>query len=49
MGVLWLRDEAANMKKPSIDRKDKDGHYVFGNCRFIELSNNSKLARGKEL
>lgn len=39
---LWNRDNAIGMKRPSIDRIDPDGHYVFDNCRFIELSENSR-------
>jgi len=39
---LWFRDKAYLMKKPSIDRKDNDGHYIYENCRFIEQSQNSK-------
>ena len=40
--TLWERDGAIQMKKPSIDRMDNAGHYVFENCRFIEQSENSR-------
>jgi hypothetical protein len=39
---LWIRDKAWLLKRPSIDRKDNDGHYTYENCRFIELSENVK-------
>jgi hypothetical protein len=39
---LWFRDGAKNMKRPSIDRLDNNGNYTFSNCRFVELSENSK-------
>jgi len=38
---LWFRDDASFMQKPTIDRKENDGHYTFLNCRFIEKSENS--------
>ncbi len=33
---LWFRDKAYNLKKPSIDRINNNGHYTYENCRFIE-------------
>jgi len=37
---LWIRDNANNLDRPSIDRKYSYKDYTFSNCRFIELSNN---------
>jgi len=38
--TLYLRDNASEMVRPSIDRIYTDRHYVFGNCRFIEIVEN---------
>jgi hypothetical protein len=38
--LLWFRDKAFLMEQPSIDRINGGGHYVFNNCRFIELEKN---------
>jgi len=47
---LWFRDKAYLLKRPSIDRKNPKGDYIFENCRFIELSDNARMARlGKPL
>lgn len=41
---LWYRDNASSMNNPSIDRIDSGGHYHIDNCRFIEMSENSRRA-----
>lgn len=42
--ILWERDSAGSLARPSIDRRDVDGHYAFENCRFIEAIENRLLA-----
>lgn len=42
---LWIRDKADDMDRPSIDRVDPDGDYVFHNCRYLELRQNCARAR----
>jgi len=41
---LWFRDKAYFLKKPSLDRIDSSKNYTLKNCRFIEHSENSRLA-----
>ena len=40
--MLWHRDGADKMRKPSIERRDADGDYRVSNCHFLELSRNLK-------
>ena len=42
---LWFRDRAFLMKKPSIDRIKRKGHYTFNNCRYMELLDNLRRKR----
>ncbi len=35
--LLWFRDKAYLLDKPSVDRKDNKGNYTLENCQFIEL------------
>lgn len=39
--ALWFRDNAALMRRPSLDRIYIAGNYSIGNCRFMEQSDNS--------
>lgn len=45
---LWFRDKANEMKEPTINRIDNDGHYTFKNCEFIEKGKNS-IERNKRV
>ena len=47
-GVLWVRDSAAKMRRPSLDRIDVKRNYNFDNCRFMEFNVNSRRAWDKE-
>jgi hypothetical protein len=44
---IWFRDKAYLMEQPSIDRKDNNGDYKLGNCRFIEMRYNVNKNRKK--
>jgi len=49
--ILWNRDKASSLRKPSLDRVDVMGDYVFDNCRFIEFRDNvirANQGRAKE-
>lgn len=40
MKWLWVRDNAFDLIKPSLDRINSKENYSYDNCRFIELSKN---------
>ena len=46
---LWVRDNADDMDKASIDRIDTSRNYTMDNCRFIELAENKARPRTKRL
>lgn len=46
--ILWLRDHADKLKRPSLDRINPKGDYSLENCRFIEFCLNSRLAWDKD-
>lgn len=45
--IVWRRDRADLMKRPSLDRINPLGNYTFDNVRFIEFNFNSRLAWDK--
>lgn len=53
--VLWFRDNAAQLKSPTIDRIDSNLGYTFDNCHFIERADNlrrmiaTRKPRGKDV
>ena len=47
--LLWSRDNADNLKQPSIDRIDPDQDYSVENCRIIEMQLNRTGRRKKPL
>lgn len=40
--MMWHRDKAYEMKRPSIDRIDSKGDYTIENCRYLEISENAR-------
>lgn len=38
--MIWFRDKAEQMSKPSLDRIDDKAHYTLENVHIIELSEN---------
>ena len=49
LSILWDRDNAIDMKNPSIDRINVDGNYKFDNCQFLEHAENSNKDSMKEV
>jgi hypothetical protein len=45
---IWERDNASNLKQPSINRKNPADHYTKENCQFIEFSENRRQRRFKK-
>lgn len=43
--LLWHRDRAWELTRPSIDRIDPDKDYTLANCRYIEQAENRSCAR----
>lgn len=43
VGYLYLRDKAAEMKKPQLHRLKENKNYTVDNCQFIEASEHSKI------
>lgn len=37
---LWFRDNAYEMKKPSISRKNHNKNYILDNCKYEEMADN---------
>ena len=44
LGIIWKRDKAYLLKKPSLDRVYSNGDYEPCNVRFIEFKLNSRMA-----
>jgi len=42
ISMLWERDKANSLVKPSLDRIDVNGNYEIDNCQFIEMKENSR-------
>lgn len=41
---VWKQCHGWDLARPSLDRKDPNGHYEMGNVRFIEFEKNSRMA-----
>lgn len=44
MSLMWTRDNAASMHRPSVDRINPAKGYSLDNCHFLETSDNSRKA-----
>ncbi len=44
--VIWKRDNAHLLTRPSLDRKDANEHYTYENCRVVEWLINVQLPHG---
>lgn len=40
--IAWIRDGAANMRNPNVDRKENHLGYTFDNIQFLEHADNIK-------
>jgi hypothetical protein len=47
--VLFVRDKAYLMDRPSVDRIDTYGNYTMANCRWLELSENLSRPKRKNV
>lgn len=47
--IMWERDGAAKMKRPSIDRESATDNYEFSKCCFRELYDNQKRGWEKKV
>jgi hypothetical protein len=42
---LWERNGAADLRRPSLDRRDSALDYTRDNCEFVELTDNCSRPR----
>ncbi len=46
---LWFRDNASAMNYPTIDRENKNKHYIYENCQYIEHFENTGKDKRKPI